>query len=112
MLNGRGPLPPSNCSSKSKSRPRSNLGMSLKLAEREAAGRLWRRAVGNGVTGRSVKASLLRPPKGSGSGKSMGGSKSKILGGLEESGGVGMEEKGRLNGKGIRMKHFMLLDQD
>ena len=104
MLKGRGPLPLSNCSSKSKSRPRSNLGMSLKLAEREA-GRLWRRAVGNGVTGRSVKAtaSLLRPrPKGkSGSGKSMGGSKSKILGGLEESGGVGMEEKGRLDGEGI-----------
>ena len=97
MLNGRGPLPLSNCSSKSKSRPRSNLGMSLKLAEREA-GRLWRRAVGNGV-GRSVKASLC--PKGSGSGKSMGGSKSKIFGGLEESGGVGMEEKGRLDGEGI-----------
>ena len=103
MLKGRGPFPLSNCSSKSKSRPRSNLGMSLKLAEREAAGRLWRRAVGNGVTGRSVKASLLRPPKGkSGSGKSMGGSKSKILGGLEESGGVGMEEKGGLDGEGIQ----------
>ena len=100
MLKGLGPLPLSNCSSKSKSRPRSNLGMSLKLAEREA-GRLWRRAVGNGV-GRSVKAaSPLCPPKGSGSGKSMGGSKSKIFGGLEESGGVGMEEKGRLDGEGI-----------
>ena len=97
MLKGLGPLPLSNCSSKSKSRPRSNLGMSLKLAEREA-GRLWRRA-GNGV-GLSVKASLLCP-KGSGSGKSMGGSKSKIFWGLEESGGVGMEEKGRLDGEGI-----------
>ena len=72
--------------------------MSLKLAE---TGRL--RRAGNGV-GLSVKGSPR--PKGAGSGKSMGGSKSKIFGGLEESGGVGMEEKGRLDGKGIQLEHF------
>ena len=93
MLNGFGPS--LNSSSKSKSRPRSNLGMSLNLDDDGAkllnladdGARLRENDVSL-----SVKGSL--GPKGSGSGKSMGGSKSNIFGGCEI-GGVGIEESGR-----------------